>query len=35
MGDVHERLEALLRSLGVKKTELRIYRLLLERGGNP
>ncbi|ASI99238.1 transcriptional regulator [Thermococcus celer] len=32
MGDVHERLEALLRSLGVKKTELRIYRLLLERG---
>ena len=31
MNDVYERLEALLRSLGVKKTELRIYRLLLEK----
>ncbi|ASJ08446.1 transcriptional regulator [Thermococcus siculi] len=31
MSDVYERLEALLRSLGVKKTELRIYRLLLEK----
>lgn len=31
MGDVYERLEALLKSLGVKKTELRIYRLLLEK----
>ncbi|NJE54678.1 transcriptional regulator [Thermococcus sp. 21S9] len=31
MGDVYERLEALLRSLGVKKTELKIYRLLLEK----
>lgn len=31
MSEVYERLEALLRSLGVKKTELRIYRLLLEK----
>ncbi|GAB6136269.1 transcriptional regulator [Thermococcus prieurii] len=31
MGDVYERLEALLRSLGLKRTELRIYRLLLEK----
>lgn len=31
MSDVYERLEALLRSLGVKKNELRIYRLLLEK----
>jgi len=31
MSDVYERLESLLRSLGVKKTELRIYRLLLEK----
>ncbi|WP_297475332.1 transcriptional regulator [Thermococcus sp.] len=31
MSDVYEKLEALLRSLGVKKTELRIYRLLLEK----
>jgi len=31
MADVYERLEALLRSMGIKKTELRIYRLLLER----
>ena len=31
MDDIYERLEALLRSLGVKKTELRIYRLLLEK----
>jgi predicted DNA-binding transcriptional regulator len=31
MSDVYERLEALLRSFGVKKTELRIYRLLLEK----
>jgi len=31
MTDVYERLEALLRSLGVKKTELMIYRLLLEK----
>ncbi|NJE05803.1 transcriptional regulator [Thermococcus sp. M36] len=31
MSDVYERLEALLRSLGIKKTELRIYRLLLEK----
>jgi len=31
MGDVYERLEALLRSLGLKKTELRIYRLLLDQ----
>ncbi|AHL23602.1 MULTISPECIES: transcriptional regulator [Thermococcus] len=31
MSDVYERLETLLRSLGVKKTELRIYRLLLEK----
>ncbi|MEO2152325.1 MAG: transcriptional regulator [Thermococcus sp.] len=31
MSDVYEKLETLLRSLGVKKTELRIYRLLLEK----
>ncbi|NJD98986.1 transcriptional regulator [Thermococcus sp. LS1] len=31
MSDVYEKLEALLRSLGLKKTELRIYRLLLEK----
>jgi predicted DNA-binding transcriptional regulator len=31
MTDVYDRFEALLRSLGVKKTELRIYRLLLEK----
>jgi predicted DNA-binding transcriptional regulator len=31
MRDAYEKLEALLRSLGVKKTELRIYRLLLEK----
>jgi predicted DNA-binding transcriptional regulator len=31
MNDVYERLEALLKSLGVKKTELKIYRLLLEK----
>ncbi len=31
MSDVYERLEALLKSLGVKRTELKIYRLLLER----
>ncbi|NJE00733.1 MULTISPECIES: transcriptional regulator [Thermococcus] len=31
MSDVYEKLEALLRSLGVKKTELRIYRLLLDK----
>ncbi|MCD6372961.1 MAG: transcriptional regulator [Thermococcus sp.] len=31
MNDVYEKLEALLKSLGVKKTELRIYRLLLEK----
>ncbi|WP_099209680.1 transcriptional regulator [Thermococcus henrietii] len=31
MSDVYERLEALLRSLGLKRTELRIYRLLLEK----
>jgi predicted DNA-binding transcriptional regulator len=31
MNEVYERLEALLRSLGVKRTELRIYRLLLEK----
>lgn len=31
MSEVYERLEALLRSLGVRKTELRIYRLLLEK----
>jgi len=31
MEDIYERLEALLRSLGVKRTELRIYRLLLEK----
>ena len=31
MDDIYERLEALLRSLGLKKTELRIYRLLLEK----
>ncbi|WP_456367410.1 transcriptional regulator [Thermococcus sp.] len=31
MNDTYEKLEALLRSLGVKKTELRIYRLLLEK----
>jgi len=30
MNEVYERFEALLRALGVKKTELRIYRLLLE-----
>ncbi|WP_457750835.1 transcriptional regulator [Thermococcus sp.] len=31
MNDVYEGLEALLKSLGVKKTELKIYRLLLEK----
>ena len=31
MNDMYERLEVLLRSLGVKKTELKIYRLLLEK----
>ncbi len=31
MADVYERFEMLLRSLGVKKTELRIYSLLLEK----
>ncbi|NJE85600.1 transcriptional regulator [Thermococcus sp. CX2] len=31
MSDVYEKLEALLRSMGIKKTELRIYRLLLEK----
>jgi len=31
MDGIYERLEALLRSLGVKKTELKIYRLLLEK----
>ncbi|WP_297535505.1 transcriptional regulator [Thermococcus sp.] len=31
MEEVYEKLEALLRSIGVKKTELRIYRLLLEK----
>ncbi|ASJ10401.1 transcriptional regulator [Thermococcus sp. P6] len=31
MGEIYERFEALLRSLGVKRTGLRIYRLLLER----
>ncbi|WP_457741516.1 transcriptional regulator [Thermococcus sp.] len=31
MEDIYEKLEALLRSLGLKKTELRIYRLLLEK----
>lgn len=29
--DLYERLEGLLRSLGFKKTELRVYRLLLEK----
>ncbi|MBP1911477.1 transcriptional regulator [Thermococcus stetteri] len=31
MRDAYEKLEALLRSLGVKKTELKIYKLLLEK----
>ncbi|WP_297460848.1 transcriptional regulator [Thermococcus sp.] len=31
MSDVYERLEVLLRSLGVKRTELKIYMLLLEK----
>ncbi len=31
MTEVYEKIEALLRSLGVKKTELKIYRLLLNR----
>jgi len=31
MGEIYGRFEALLRSLGVKRTGLRIYRLLLER----
>ncbi|AHF81108.1 transcriptional regulator [Thermococcus paralvinellae] len=31
MSEIHEKLESLLRSLGVKKTEIRIYRLLLEK----
>ncbi|ASJ02849.1 transcriptional regulator [Thermococcus profundus] len=29
--EVYEKLEGLLKSLGFKKTELRVYRLLLER----
>ncbi|WP_461865280.1 helix-turn-helix domain-containing protein [Thermococcus sp.] len=31
MGDIYEKLENLLRSLGLKKTELKIYRLLLDK----
>ncbi len=31
MSEIYEKLETLLRSLGVKKTELKIYRLLLNR----
>lgn len=31
MGDIYDKLEGLLRSLGFKKNELRIYRLLLEK----
>jgi len=31
MNDIYQKLESLLRSMGVKKTELRIYRLLLEK----
>ena len=31
MGEVYEMLEALLKALGLKKTELKIYRLLLEK----
>ncbi|WP_461863825.1 helix-turn-helix domain-containing protein [Thermococcus sp.] len=31
MSDIYEKLENLLRSLGLKKTELKIYRLLLDK----
>lgn len=31
MGDIYEKLEGLLKNLGFKKNELRIYRLLLEK----
>ncbi|WP_456423696.1 helix-turn-helix domain-containing protein [Thermococcus sp.] len=31
MNDIYQKLESLLRSMGVKRTELRIYRLLLEK----
>lgn len=31
MGEMSEKLESFLRSIGFKKTELRIYRLLLEK----
>lgn len=31
MGDVYDKIEELLKTLGFKKNELRIYRLLLEK----
>ncbi|AEH25175.1 transcriptional regulator [Pyrococcus yayanosii] len=32
LGNTYEKFEALLRSIGLKKNEIRIYRLLLEKG---